>query len=349
MIGVHFDISDRKRAEIALQSSELRFRRIFDSNVVGMLFADFKGDITDANDRFLQMVGYTREELNAGALSWKAITPSEYVFADVGALKHLSQYGAMNPWEKEYYRKDGSKIPVLLGVAMLPGSDYQTICVVVDISEQKAALQERQQAEMQLQQQARHKQLLWNITQTIRQSLDIEVIINAAVTEIRQVLGVDRVALYRFRADWSGEFVAESVAANWVKLVGSQVKKVWEDTYLQETQGGRFQNYETLVVADIDQAGLQPCHIELLQQFQAKAYVITPIFVNESLWGLFAMYHNHRPHSWTTWEIELLRQIANQLAIAIQQASLYEKISRNYWCASKLKPELPCNCGDSKL
>ncbi|BAY98079.1 multi-sensor hybrid histidine kinase [Tolypothrix tenuis PCC 7101] len=325
MIGVHFDISDRKRAELALHSSEQRFRRMFDSNVVGMLFADFQGDILDANDRFLQMLGYTREELNAGAMNWKAITPPEYTSADVAALKHLSQYGAMNPWEKEYYRKDGSKIPVLLGVAMLPGSDRQTICVVVDISEQKAALWEREQAQMQLQQQARHKQLLWNITQTIRQSLDIGVIINAAVTEVRQVLGVDRVALYRFQPNWSGEFIAESVTANWVKLVGSQVKKVWEDTYLQETEGGRFQNYETLVVADIDQAGLQPCHIELLQQFQAKAYVITPIFVNESLWGLFAMYHNHRPHSWTTWEIELLRQIANQLAIAIQQASLYEK------------------------
>ncbi|QIR40955.1 GAF domain-containing protein [Tolypothrix sp. PCC 7910] len=326
MIGVNFDISDRKRTELALQNSEVRFRRMFDSNVVGMIFADFQGNITDANDRFLQMVGYTREELNAGVLSWKAITPTEYASADVVAIEHLMQYGAMNPWEKEYYRKDGSKIPVLLGAAMLPGSENQTICVVVDISEQTAALRERQQAQMQLQQQARHKQLLWNITQTIRQSLDIEVIINAAVTEVRQISGVDRVALYRFQADWSGEFIAESVAANWVKLVGSDVKKVWEDTYLQETQGGRFQNYETLAVADIYQTGLQPCHIELLEQFQAKAYVITPIFVNESLWGLLGMYQNHQPHSWTTWEIELLRQIANQLAIAIQQASLYKQI-----------------------
>ncbi|MBD2213841.1 GAF domain-containing protein [Nostoc linckia FACHB-104] len=325
MIGVHFDISDRKRAEIALQSSEIRFRRMFDSNVVGMLFANFQGDITDANDSFLQMVGYTREELNAGALSWTAMTPPEYVHADIFAIDRLINDGAINPWEKEYYRKDGSRIPVLIGAAVIPGSDYQTICVVVDISEQKAALQERQQAQMQLQQQARHKQLLWNITQTIRQSLNIEVIINAAVTQVRQVLGVDRVALYRFQLDWSGEFIAESVAANWVKLVASDVKKVWEDTYLQETQGGRFQNYETLAVTDIYQAGLQPCHIELLEQFQAKAYVITPIFVNESLWGLLGMYQNAETYSWTTWEIELLRQIANQLAIAIQQASLYEK------------------------
>ncbi|MBD2165224.1 GAF domain-containing protein [Calothrix membranacea FACHB-236] len=326
IIGVNFDISDRKRAEIALQNSELRFRRMFDSNVVGMLFANFQGDITDANDCFLQMVGYTRKELNAGVIDWKAMTPPEYVAADISAIEHLKQYGAINPWEKEYYRKDGSKIPVLLGAAVIPGSDDQTICVVVDMSEQKAALQERQQAQMQLQQQARHKQLLWNITQTIRQSLDIEVIINAAVTEVRQVLGVDRVALYRFQPDWSGEFIAESVVADWVKLVGDEVKKVWEDTYLQETQGGRFQNYETLVVTDIYQAGLQPCHIEILEQFQAKAYVITPIFVNESLWGLLGMYQNHEPHSWTTREIELLRQIANQLAIAIQQASLYKQI-----------------------
>ncbi|MBD2196429.1 MULTISPECIES: GAF domain-containing protein [Calothrix] len=333
MIGVHFDLSDayrqatqRKRAELALQSSEIRFRRIFDSHVVGMIFADFQGNVIDTNDHFLEMVGYTREELNAGAMNWQAMTPPEHLPADFAAMQHLMQYGEIDPWEKEYYRKDGSRIPVLLGAAILSGSDNQTICVVVDISKQKAAQQEREKAQAQLQQQARHKQLLWNITQTIRQSLEIEVIINAAVQEVRQILAVDRVALYRFGADWSGEFIAEAVTGDWVKLVGADVQQVWEDTYLQETQGGRFQTGETLIVPDIYQAGLKPCHVELLEQFQAKAYVITSIFVNGALWGLLAMYQNLQPYTWTTWEIELLQQIASQLAIAIQQASLYEQI-----------------------
>ena len=75
VMGSFQDISDRKRAEIALQLSEDRFRRMFDSSVVGMLFADFQGHITDANDRFLEMLGYTREDFQTGAIYWMAMTP----------------------------------------------------------------------------------------------------------------------------------------------------------------------------------------------------------------------------------------------------------------------------------
>jgi len=177
-----------------------------------------------------------------------------------------------------------------------------------------------------LQQQTQQKQLLWNITQAIRQSLELETILHAAVTEVRQLLSLDRVAIYRFNPNWSGNFVVESVAAGWVRLADPQVRKVWEDTYLQETQGGRFQNQETLTVADIYTAGLQPCHVELLEQFQARAYAIAPIFVGNALWGLFGMYQNAAPYPWQAWEIELLQQTANQLAIAIQQANLYTQL-----------------------
>jgi PAS domain S-box-containing protein len=68
-----------------------------------MIFADFQGNIIDANDRFLQMVGYTREELDAGLIHWDAMTPPEYAHADVVAMERLIQDGASEPWEKEYY------------------------------------------------------------------------------------------------------------------------------------------------------------------------------------------------------------------------------------------------------
>ncbi|AFZ60064.1 GAF domain-containing protein [Anabaena cylindrica FACHB-243] len=327
ILGTYQDITERKQAENALQNSELRFRRMFDSSVVGMIFADFQGRILDTNDRFLQMLGYTRDDFNAGAINWLAITPSEYIPTDFAAIDHLMKYGEIDPWEKAYYRQDGSRIPVLIGAAILPESKDQTICVVVDISEQKAALRERQEAELSLQQEAMYKQLLLTLSQAIRESLEIEVILNTSVNEARSLLVVDRVAVYRFQPDWSGEFITEAVVPGWVKLAAeSDVKKVWQDTYLQETQGGRFRNYETLIVRDIYQAGLQPCHIELLEQFQARAYVITPIFVGESLWGLLGMYQNDQPYWWTTGEIELLQQIASQLAIAIYQANLYQQV-----------------------
>ena len=325
VVGMFQDISDRKESEIDLQNSEIRFRRVFDSSVVGMLFADFQGQIIDANDRFLEMLRYTRDDFNAGAIDWLAMTPPEYLPADFAAIGHLIQHGSIDPWEKEYYRKDGSRLPILIGAALLPDLDNQTICVIVDISEQKAALRQRQEAELALEQQAMYKQLLLTITQAIRQSLDINVILNTTVQEARSLLVVDRVVIYRFQPDWSGQFITEAVVNGWSKLVGSDVNPIWADTYLQETQGGRFKNYESLIVPDIYEANLQPCHIEILQQFQARAYVITPIFVGDSLWGLLGMYQNSEPYAWTTAEIELLEQIAGQLAIAIYQANLYEQ------------------------
>ncbi|TYQ27291.1 PAS domain S-box protein [Pseudanabaena sp. UWO310] len=121
----------------ALQESEIRFRRMFDSNVVGMLFADFDGNILDANDRFLQMIGYSREEFNTGKIFWHNLTPPEHVPSDYAAMGKLMEHGFIHPWEKEYYRKDGSRIPVLIGAAFLPGTENQTICVVIDISDRK--------------------------------------------------------------------------------------------------------------------------------------------------------------------------------------------------------------------
>ncbi len=325
VVGMFQDISDRKEAEINLQNSELRFRRVFDSSVVGMLFADFQGQIIDANDRFLEMLGYTRDDFNTGAIDWLAMTPPEYLPADFAAMGHLIQHGSIAPWEKEYYRKDGSRLPILIGAALLPDLDNQTICVIIDISEQKAALRQRQEAELALEQQAMYKQLLLTITQAIRQTLDINITLNTAVQEARSLLVVDRVAIYRFQDDWSGEFITESVVSGWSKLVGPDVNPIWADTYLQDTQGGRFKNHETWAINDIYQANLQPCHIELLQQFQARAYVITPIFVSDCLWGLLGMYQNGEPYVWTAAEIELLEQIASQVAIAIYQANLYEQ------------------------
>jgi PAS domain S-box-containing protein len=147
MIGINYDITEHKQAEIALHRSEIRFRHVFESSVVGMLFADFQGRIIDANDRFLEMVGYTREELNDGLLHWDAITPIEYADSDLAAIEKLLQDGTIEPWEKEYYRKDGSRISVLMSAAMIPNTNDQTICVVMDISDRKQAelaLQESQ-------------------------------------------------------------------------------------------------------------------------------------------------------------------------------------------------------------
>lgn len=190
------------------------------------------------------------------------------------------------------------------------------------------ALKEQAHTEAALQQQTWQRQLLWNVTQKIRQSLDLTEVLKTTVEEVGKNLQVDRVAVYRFLENWSGDFIAESIRGDWIQLVNPVVQKVWEDTFLQETQGGRYRQQEISVVSDIYAAGLQPCHIELLEQFQAKAYVIAPIFSGETLWGLLAIYQNSAARDWQDWESQLLVQIASQLSIAIYQSQLYSELQR---------------------
>lgn len=160
---------------------------------------------------------------------------------------------------------------------------------------------------------------LVKITNRIRQSLDWEAICQTATNEARQLLAADRAIVYRFNSDWSGDFIFESVSAGWQPLVG--VIPTIADTHLMETQGGRYAMNETFAVSDIYTAGHSDCHVALLETFQARAYTIAPIFQNDRLWGLLAAFQNSAPRNWQADEVELLAQIGEQLAIALQQAN----------------------------
>ncbi|MDZ8221641.1 GAF domain-containing protein [Nostoc sp. ChiVER01] len=173
---------------------------------------------------------------------------------------------------------------------------------------------------------AEQEKAVTKISNRIRQSSDVEEIFKTTNQEVRQLLRCDRVAVYRFNPNWSGEFVAESVAHTWVKLVGPDIKTVWEDTHLQETQGGRYAQGENFVVNDIYQVGHSPCHIEILEQFEVKAYVIVPVFAGEQLWGLLAAYQNSGTRDWDESEVTLLARIGNQLGLALQQTEYLQQV-----------------------
>lgn len=99
-LSVYFqDITERKRAQEALQESEARFRRLFESNIIGIMFANLSGNITMANNAFLQMVGYTQEELHAGQVRWDEMTPAEYRHLDEQAIAEFQQWGVCNSFE----------------------------------------------------------------------------------------------------------------------------------------------------------------------------------------------------------------------------------------------------------
>ena len=147
-LGVYFrNINKRKRAEKALRESEARFRRLFDCNIVGIIFADFRGAITQANDLFLEMVGYTQEDLLQGKLRWDEMTPPEYHHLDTLALEQSKEPRVATPWEKEFIRQDGSRVPVLIGGALLDGLDEHLIAFVLNISDRKRVEEDLRKSE----------------------------------------------------------------------------------------------------------------------------------------------------------------------------------------------------------
>ncbi|MBL1211039.1 GAF domain-containing protein [Geminocystis sp. GBBB08] len=236
------------------------------------------------------------------------------------------------------------KITIQLGVALQQAELF---------NQQKKRTNQLQVAlaevEKQKQQQiliANQERTIAHIIQSMRSSLDIEQILKTTTDEIRQALQCDRTVVYRFFSDWSGEFIYESMSKYWKPLDSGGEKINWNDTYLQETQGGRYANHETFAVDNIYTVGHEVCHIEMLEALEIQAYMIAPIFDREKLWGLLATYQNSNPRHWLPHEINLIKRIGEQLGVAVQHAHLLQELattSEKAQTANKAKSEFLAN------
>jgi PAS domain S-box-containing protein len=126
-----------------LREREARIRRLVDSNIIGIMIWDFQGRIIEANQAFLDMLGYSREDLISGRLRWTELTPAEWRDADEQAVAKLKAAGTVQPREKEYFRKDGSRVPVLLGATTFGDKQDEGVAFVLDLTERKRAEHER--------------------------------------------------------------------------------------------------------------------------------------------------------------------------------------------------------------
>ncbi len=121
----------------AAKKAEARLRRVVDSNAQGVFFWNTQGEISEANDAFLHIVQYSREDLQTGRISWSAMTPPEYANLDRRALEAVAATGVCTPYEKEYFRKDGSRVAILLGAATFEDDPNEGFCFVLDLTERK--------------------------------------------------------------------------------------------------------------------------------------------------------------------------------------------------------------------
>jgi PAS domain S-box-containing protein len=129
----------RASAQLERARAEARFRSLFDSNMMGMVMWSSREEITDANDAFLSTVRSSREELRAGGLRWKDLSPSEFAEIDARANEEIASKGICLPYEKELFRRDGSRVPVLIGGSRVPSTPPSTVSFVIDLSSRRIA------------------------------------------------------------------------------------------------------------------------------------------------------------------------------------------------------------------
>jgi PAS domain S-box-containing protein len=135
----HFEDENRSvREQLVRRESEARYQRLIHSNIIGVIVGDLDGHLTDANDAFLTMLGYSRAELESGTLKAEVLTPPEWRDRDAAAVDQLLRTGSAVPFEKEFFRRDGSRMPIMLGLVLLEGANT-IVGFVLDRTEQKFA------------------------------------------------------------------------------------------------------------------------------------------------------------------------------------------------------------------
>lgn len=212
--------------------------------------------------------------------------------------------------------------------------------------QQAVSIQVEKELELERQAVAERETLLRLISR-IPRPLTLSETLETTVSELRQVLGVDRVAIFRFAPDWNGEFVAESVGPEWTSLLQlqetyPQIKDSIKDCILQKlglcaaeagtTPDAFIQGLQaedsTLIfrtIEDINTADMSQLTVQMLEHYQARAYLVVGILLNGQLWGLLAVYQNSRPRRWKQAEINLVYQVATQLTVVLQHLMLRQQ------------------------
>ncbi|MEH2251060.1 response regulator [Nostoc sp.] len=195
--------------------------------------------------------------------------------------------------------------------------------VMNSIGEQVGQFIERKQAEEELQRQNLRSQLFTEITLKIRQSLQIKEILQITVTEVQKIIHSDRVLIYQPLADGSGATVVEAVVSGWLAIKEKKLTDTYfQAEYIQQYYLQQYRQRRNLDLAELDIVEAQKSQMELLEQFGVKSNLVIPLLVKEELCGLLIVHQCGSSRQWSSFETHLLRQIADQVGIALAQAQM---------------------------
>jgi diguanylate cyclase (GGDEF)-like protein/PAS domain S-box-containing protein len=350
-VAVVTDISDRKAADEALRERETqlcesreKYKALFDSLPIGISITDDLGNIIEANPASENILGISLAEHTNRAiadLSWQVLRPdgSPMPSLEYAAVRALSEQKNIENLEMGVVKPNGEVIWLRVTAAPIPLPRYGVAIAYIDFTRRK-------QAQDALQQQTERERLIGAISNRIGAFLRLDDILTTTVEEVRQFLQADRVFIYRFNPeidnrhaasdedrDFSindgGEIAAESVECGYRSISNMSLGELW----LGETQDSCHSGY-IHIIHDLDQTELPPDSIEFVHRHHIRASLAVPISIDSVgskddhplLWGVLIANQCASTRYWQPLEVNLLNSLAIQLAIAIQQAQLFEQV-----------------------
>lgn len=345
------DIRDRRLAETARRLSEERLQLALEASGDGLWDWNLQTAATYCSPQYVTMLGYAPNELAITFETWQSLVhPDDLPWVLERLTAYLQDHRGTQTYAYDYRLRTRTgewKWVATYGKVVARDSQGQVIRMIGTHRD----ITVRKQTELLLQETATRNSATTYILQQMRQTLDLPTMFATTTQELRHTLQCDRVLIYRFHPDWSGVVVAEAVGQGWQSAIATLthpasaiprldhdqcIVQQWDsqtpktsDTQVQATQGVIFaEDNLYLSVSDIEHSDFDPCYREFLQQLQARAYVIVPIFSNQKLWGLLASYANAQPRKWRDGEIQVASQIGTQLGIAIAQAELFNQVQQ---------------------
>jgi len=340
-VCVKRDITERKKGEEERQ----KFVSLIEnsSDFIGM--ATLKGQTLFINEAGRKLVGVENFSEVLDTEIWDYIGP---YFQEKFSQEILPTIITHGQWQGEgqmQHLGSGQPIDVVMNAFLVKHpQSTEPLCFAAVIRD----VTERKQAERMLQEQAEQERLVSAIAQRVRQSLNLTQTLSTAVQEVRQLLATDRTVIYRFESEETALVVVESVGDDWMPLLGRKVQKTsFGESYVWLYRAGTIQ-----AMADIYTANLSEEHRDLLVSLQVRANLVVPIFIGDEsqglaaeyspetqielpgssletsqnrLWGLLIAHQCSAPRVWTDSEMDLLGRLSVQLAIAIQQSTLFEQ------------------------
>ncbi|RZM77901.1 PAS domain S-box protein [Leptolyngbya iicbica] len=317
------DISDRKAAELALQESRHFIEQIANASPNAIYLYDLiEQRNLYVNREIGAMLGYSPDEIQAmGAqLLSRLMHPDDWRRYQAYCQQLMgAQDGEVLEFEYRMRHQEGNWHWLNSRDSIFARNEQGQATQIIGSAQD---ITDRKQAEALIQAQAKREKLLREITQRIRSTLELATIFTTACDEIRQALQCDRVGVFQFdpAAGYTvGEFVAESTGADMASTLHVTIEEpCFAEAYAEQYRRGRY-----FIANNIYEADISNCHAGILELFQIHACMVMPLLEGEALWGLLCIHECQAPRDWQTAEIDLVHQLAAQIAIALRQAKFY--------------------------